>query len=190
MFYRPRARFSRLWHTEHSKKLSPALRAGESLLRKPSSWLAEVSPHSLPFTRSHLAGSNCGPLRYECNALPTELRWRLYTPNILELRHSFKPPLRELVPSLKVCKSGLCLFNIFRIADGNPLRLLNDRHRMRLCVGVYLSRSLRAKRKVPTTRKMSETPATIDPLMRGEKSTILVYSGAPKKKTPRRRSTA
>ena len=27
---------------------------------------------------SHLAGLNCGPLRYECNALPTELRWRTH----------------------------------------------------------------------------------------------------------------
>ena len=26
-------------------------------------------------SESHLRGSNSGPLRYECNALPTELRW-------------------------------------------------------------------------------------------------------------------
>ena len=52
----------------------------ESIFYKPTVLLIDLLTHSLiVFILSHMTDSNRRPTHYECVALPTELKWHLFT---------------------------------------------------------------------------------------------------------------
>ena len=51
----------------------------ESIFYKPTLLLIDLLTHSLIVFLSHMTDSNRRPTHYECVALPTELKWHLFT---------------------------------------------------------------------------------------------------------------